>query len=76
MSGRYPVVTGPVLVAALEKCGFIVRRQKGNHLHMYRELDGRRATVPIHKGRDIPIGTLRGILNDADISPEELKSKI
>ena len=60
------------LVRALEKLGFEAQRQKGSHLTMRRESDGRRATVPIHKGRDIPNGTLRGILKDADVTAEQL----
>ncbi len=73
MSGRYPVLTGEELVKALEKLGFVTRRQKGSHVSMRRERDGRRATIPVHKGRDVPSGTLRGILKDADVSPEQLK---
>ena len=73
MSGRYPVVTGPRLVKALEKLGFAPHRQKGSHLTLKRESDKRRVTVPILKGVDLPPGTLRGILVDADITPEQLK---
>lgn len=73
MTDKFPVVTGQRLVKALEKAGFVSRRQKGSHLHMFRESDGRRVTIPIHKGRDIPTGTLRGILKDAEITPDELR---
>jgi predicted RNA binding protein YcfA (HicA-like mRNA interferase family) len=30
-------------------------------------------TVPIHKGKHIPIGTLKAILNDADIAVDQLR---
>ncbi len=73
MTDKFPVVTGQKLVKALEKAGFVSRRQKGSHLHMFRESDRRRVTVPIHKGRDIPTGTLRGILKDAEITPDQLR---
>jgi len=39
---------------------------------MFRDTDKRRLTVPIHKGRDLPLGTPKAILKDADISHEEL----
>lgn len=68
MSTKTPVINGPELVRALRKAGFIARRQKGSHLHMFRESDGRRVTIPIHAGRNIPIGTLKAILKDADLS--------
>ncbi len=73
MTDKFPVVNGQRLVKALEKAGFVRRRQKGSHLHMFRESDGRRVTIPIHQGRDIPTGTLRGILKDAEITPDELR---
>ena len=58
-------------VRALRLAGFEERRQRGSHLHLHREADGRRVTVPIHRGRIVPLGTLRAILRDADISIEE-----
>jgi predicted RNA binding protein YcfA (HicA-like mRNA interferase family) len=38
---------------------------------MWREADKKRVTVPVHKGKTVPQGTLRAILRDADISVEE-----
>jgi predicted RNA binding protein YcfA (HicA-like mRNA interferase family) len=38
---------------------------------MRRASDGKRVTVPVHKGRTVPIGTLRAILRDADVSVDE-----
>jgi predicted RNA binding protein YcfA (HicA-like mRNA interferase family) len=35
--------------------------------------DGRKTTVPVHKGKDIGRGLLRKILRDVDITAEELK---
>jgi predicted RNA binding protein YcfA (HicA-like mRNA interferase family) len=76
MTKKLPVLTGDELVRILERLGFLARRQKGSHLHLYRIADGKRVTVPIHKGRDIPNGTLRSILRDADISPEDLRDLV
>jgi predicted RNA binding protein YcfA (HicA-like mRNA interferase family) len=73
MTRKLPVITGAELVKVLEKIGFIARRQKGSHLSLLRETDGRRATVPIHKGKEIPVGTLKAILKDADLSGERLR---
>ena len=30
-------------------------------------------SVPIHPGREVPIGTLRSILRDADISADDFR---
>jgi len=76
MTQKIPVVTGTQLVKVLETVGFIARRQKGSHLHLFRERDRRRVTVPVHKGKDIPTGTLKAILKDADLTIEELRNLI
>jgi len=34
--------------------------------------DNRRLTVPIHKGKTIPPGTLQAILRDGELSVEDL----
>ena len=71
MSPKLPNVNGRQLLRVLKQAGFEERRQRGSHLHLRRESDGRRVTVPVHKGRSLPTGTLRAILRDADISVEE-----
>ena len=67
-----PSVSGERVVRALEKAGFAVARITGSH-HIMRHPDGRGTTVPVHPGRDIAKGTLRGILADAHMTIEELR---
>lgn len=74
MSEKLPRVDCQQLVRALKQAGFVEQRQKGSHLHLRRASDNKRVTVPIHKGRTLPVGTLRGILRDADISIDEFRS--
>lgn len=65
-----PAVPGDRVVRALEKAGFTVARVRGSH-HIMRHPDGRSTTVPVHRGRDIRPGTLRGILADVGLSLDE-----
>ena len=74
MSNRLPRIDCPELTRAPKWAGFQEHRQRGSHLHLKCETDGKRVTVPVHKGRIIPPGTLRAILRDADISIEECAS--
>jgi len=37
-----------------------------------RGLEPRLVVVPVHGGRDLPLGTLRSILRQADLAAEEL----
>lgn len=67
---KLPVVTPRKLIAALLRQGFFVDRQKGSHL-ILRHPDGRLTVIPSHP-RDLPPGTLKGILNDIDLTVEEL----
>ena len=73
MSEKLPRVEGREVVRALERAGFEVRRQKGSHVHLRRESDKRRVTVPVHSGKTLPPGTLGGILRDAGVEVEELR---
>lgn len=76
MSEKLPRVEGREVVRALERSGFEVRRQKGSHVHLRRESDGRRTTVPVHSGKTLPPGTLRAILRDAGLDPEDFRKLI
>jgi predicted RNA binding protein YcfA (HicA-like mRNA interferase family) len=67
---QLPIVTARILIAALEKEGFEIVRQKGSHLRL-KHSDGRVVTVPVHPGQDIRRGLLRKILRDADITSHE-----
>lgn len=70
---KLPILKPGELIKALEKIGFsCTRKSKGSHFR-YRHPDGRKTTVPFHKGKDIGRGLLRKILRDVDISIEELK---
>jgi predicted RNA binding protein YcfA (HicA-like mRNA interferase family) len=66
-----PAIRGAQVVKALEKTGFVVARINGSH-HIMRHPDGRRTTVPVHQARDIRPGTLRAILRDIGLSPDDL----
>lgn len=68
-----PAVPGDRVVRALGRAGFAVARVRGSH-HIMRHADGRNTTVPVHRGRDIRPGTLRGILADVGLSVDEFRA--
>jgi len=71
---RLPRITGEELVKALEKEGFETARQRGSHVQMRKFVEGDKVTfpIPIHKGKTLKPGTLRGIMRKAGISVERL----
>ncbi len=70
MSTRLPAVRPREVVRALERAGWEVHRQRGSHLSMKKEGSRFLVTVPMHQ-RDVPKGTLRGIIEDAGLSIDE-----
>jgi predicted RNA binding protein YcfA (HicA-like mRNA interferase family) len=64
---KLPRVSGAEAQRALERLGFEKVRQKGSHVVMRRGAKG--CVVPLHA--QLKIGTLAGLLRQADISPEE-----
>jgi predicted RNA binding protein YcfA (HicA-like mRNA interferase family) len=65
------VVSGRDLVRALEKVGFVFDRQHGSHMILFRPRSSTVVSVPDH--RELDRGTLRSILRQANITPEQLR---
>mgnify|MGYP001577684823 FL=1 len=70
---KLPVVKVKELLRVLNKLEFFEYHRTGSHAQ-FKHSNGRRVTVPIHYGKDIKTGTLKGILNDIDLSAEEFIS--
>ncbi len=70
MSKRLPALKPREVIGVLEKAGWYVHRQKGSHLIMHRAGSSNMVVIPLHT-HDLPKGTLRGILNDAELEVEE-----
>jgi predicted RNA binding protein YcfA (HicA-like mRNA interferase family) len=68
---KLPRVQAAKIVRVLEKCGFSLVRQSGSH-KIFRNADGKRVTVPFHSGMVLHPKVLRSILEDADLTVEEL----
>jgi predicted RNA binding protein YcfA (HicA-like mRNA interferase family) len=68
----FPSLIPRELVSALERAGWIEKRQRGSHLILWNEESGQVITVPMHT-RDLPTGTLRAIVNQAGLCEETLR---
>jgi len=73
MNGRrLPSVTARDVLRVLRNAGFSVVRTTGSHFRLVHDTDPtRQTTVPVHKGKDIPRGTLRDIIKQAGLTVEE-----
>jgi predicted RNA binding protein YcfA (HicA-like mRNA interferase family) len=69
---RLPRVSGKRVITALERLGFTQVRSRGSHVVMARSTQAQErvvCVVPLH--REVAVGTLRGILRQAGVSPAE-----
>lgn len=64
-------VSGEETIRVLKRLGFVQIRQRGSHVILKKQMpDGEiGCVVPMHQ--ELAIGTLRGILRQARITPEE-----
>jgi predicted RNA binding protein YcfA (HicA-like mRNA interferase family) len=65
---RLPRLNSRELIRALERLGFVQVRQRGSHLVLQRGP----ATCVVPQGRDLRLGTLAGVLDQAEVSVDEL----
>jgi predicted RNA binding protein YcfA (HicA-like mRNA interferase family) len=61
-------LSGREVRVALERAGFVFRRQVGSHMILRRDEPYARAVVPDHK--EVRSGTLRRIITDAGLTVE------
>lgn len=64
---KLPRVSGAAVVRALQRLGFEKLRQSGSHVIMRRGSKG--CVVPMHD--EVKVGTLAGVLRQAEVSPED-----
>ncbi|MBX3330857.1 MAG: type II toxin-antitoxin system HicA family toxin [Nitrospira sp.] len=66
---KLPSLSGRACMKALERAGFVVKRQEGSHVILRRSQPFAQLVVPDHK--ELDRGTLRAIIRQADLTVEE-----
>lgn len=64
--------TAKEVLAKLLRAGFEIKRQSGSHI-VLRHSDGRQTYVAMHS-KDVPHGTFKKILKQANLTEKEFKS--
>jgi predicted RNA binding protein YcfA (HicA-like mRNA interferase family) len=69
-------VSGKETIRALERLGFVQVRQRGSHVVLKKSTPEGYVgcAVPLHP--ELAIGTLRGILRQAKVTPEEFMENL
>ncbi|MGA2427488.1 MAG: type II toxin-antitoxin system HicA family toxin [Candidatus Acidiferrum sp.] len=68
---KLPRVSGQNCVSALLKAGFRIKRQHGSHIILRRDHPFAQVVVPDHA--ELDTGTLRAILRQASLSPDDFR---
>ena len=71
---KLPRISGQNCVSVLLKAGFRVKRQHGSHIILRRDQPFAQVVVPDHA--ELDTGTLRSILRQANLSPDEFRKLI
>jgi predicted RNA binding protein YcfA (HicA-like mRNA interferase family) len=72
VSERFPVCKAQQVIRVLRKHGFALVSQKGSH-QKWRHLNGRQVIVAMHGNKQIPIGTLKSIIEGAGLTAEDFR---
>jgi len=68
---KLPRLTAREICSVLEKLDFTIVRQSGSHM-IYKNAEGKRATVPFHAAKILHPKILKSILRDAGLTAEDL----
>ena len=72
MSPRVPILKPREVLRVLQKSGFKIHHQSGNHVQLkHPEKPQLRVTVPRLDRFDLPVPVLRSIIRQADMTVEE-----
>ncbi|MEK7577452.1 MAG: type II toxin-antitoxin system HicA family toxin [Patescibacteria group bacterium] len=67
-----PTLSTRKLIKILKTNGFIKIRQEGSHI-FFKHANGRTTIVPNHPGKDIGKGLLRTILDETNLTVQDLQ---
>ena len=70
---KLPGLSSDQVVRALRKAGFVYapKRGRGSHLALYRIMAGKTRLVIVPKRKDLPLGTLRAIIEQSGLTQAE-----
>lgn len=67
---KLPVISGKEMIKILQKKGYVIKDQKGSHVHLQHPTK-RPLTIPYHKV--IAKGTVKDIIKNAELSEQDFR---
>jgi predicted RNA binding protein YcfA (HicA-like mRNA interferase family) len=74
MARKLPRLKASEIIKVLQQHGLILVSQRGSHQKWRNDDMGKQVIVPYHKGKQLPLGTLRSIIEGSGIPEEKFHS--
>ncbi len=74
MAQKLPRLNASEIIKVLQKHGFVLASQRGSHQKWRNNSSGKQVIVPYHKGKQLPLGTLRSIIEGSGIPEDEFRN--
>lgn len=71
MPDRIPRLTSSEIIRILRRNGFTLVSQRGSHQKWRNTNTGKQVIVPYHKSKQLPLGTIRSIIDGSGIPENE-----
>ena len=68
---QLPILSAREVLAALKRLGFEIVRQKGSHIKLKKKIGDRMSITIVPNHKNIMRGTLKGVLELAEVKPED-----
>lgn len=68
---KYPILSAKEIIAALKKLGFGVIKQKGSHIKLRKQSLNKKFTTIVPNHKIVAMGTLKGVLELAEVKLED-----
>ena len=73
MAQKLPRLKVDEIIRVLQQHGFILISQRGSHQKWRNTNTGKQVIVPYHKGKQLPLGTIKSIIDGSGITEEEFR---
>lgn len=74
MPRKIPRLKAAEVISVLQHHSFVLISQRGSHQKWRNHSTGKQVIVPKHKGKELPLGTLRSIIDGSGIPEDEFKT--
>ena len=73
MAQKLPRLKAEEVIRVLQRHGFELISQRGSHQKWRNVSSGKQVIVPFHKGNQLPLGTIRSIIDGSGIPEADFK---